>query len=76
LRKLIQQDEDKEDPNERRDADSDVEMNDVKPSEDSARYFLLFVHSVIHTIIVETDPCTSYVLPLTCAIIGGGASSV
>jgi histone deacetylase 1/2 len=36
---LVQQDEDKEDPNERRDADSDMEMNYVKPSEDSARYF-------------------------------------
>ncbi|CAN6216479.1 unnamed protein product [Urochloa humidicola] len=34
---LPEQDEDKENPDERHDADSDVEMNDVKPLEDSGR---------------------------------------
>lgn len=39
---LVQQDEDQEDPDERHHADSDVEMDDVKPLDDSGRYLFLF----------------------------------
>ena len=44
---FIQQDEDKENPDERRDADSDVEMNDAKPLEDSGRLLFLLVSSTL-----------------------------
>lgn len=44
---FVQQDEDKDNPDERGDADSDVEMNDAKPLEDSGRYLFLLVSSTL-----------------------------
>lgn len=47
---LVQQDEDQEDPDERHHADSDVEMDDVKPLDDSGRYLFLFSSVIVQVI--------------------------
>lgn len=39
----IQPDEDQEDPDERHDPESDMEVDDSKHPEESSRYFFLFI---------------------------------
>jgi len=58
-----------ENPDERRDADSDVEMNDAKPLDDSGRYLLLFGHVICSSNCFRWLYCVFYFVHFS--IIGG-----
>lgn len=60
----MQPDEDQQDPDERHDPDSDMELDDHKPLEDSARYLFFLLRGVIYFCMIVL----SVLVVIVCAL--------